>query len=60
MSTDYKVVKSSSTFLLECEVKRLIEQGYAPVGSMSNSSTSDFLGLYVETEYCQAMIKEDE
>jgi len=59
MSTDYKVVKESSPTMLEYSVKSLIEQGYKPVGSMSNSSTSDFLGLYVETEYCQAMIKED-
>jgi hypothetical protein len=58
MSTDYKVVKESSSYMLERSVKRLIEQGYTPVGSMSVVNDGNL--LFPDMEYCQAMIKEDD
>jgi len=53
---DYIVIKEDSASKLEKEVRKYIQNGYVPHGSMSVAN--DGCWFYPEMEYCQAMTKE--
>ena len=55
MVNDYKVVKAFDTDNLELEVKRLISQGYHPIGGVSVAGVVS-QGLPI-TMFVQAMVK---